>query len=94
MHIARDAEAAFLPLPELPGFVLGIGASLFIVSMLIALAEAVAGFALLQGSATGKAFVIVFGILDLLHFPFGTLLGIHTLWALLRKQPLVQARSA
>jgi hypothetical protein len=39
---------------------------------------------------------IVFGALGLFSLPWGTLLGIYTLWALLRKQPVpdvVDARS-
>jgi hypothetical protein len=32
-------------------------------------------------------FVIAFGVLQLLNFPIGTVIGVYTLWALLGKRP-------
>ncbi len=79
--------AAFLSLPEIPAFLLGLGVSLVIVFMVLALAETVAGFALLMGSPVGRILTMVFGVLHLVNIPIGTVLGAYTLWALLRKQP-------
>jgi hypothetical protein len=73
--------------PEVPGFLLGLGLSAFIVLLILALAQAVAGFALLKGSGGARIAVIVFGVLGLLQFPFGTALGMYTLWALLIRKP-------
>lgn len=54
---------------------------------LIALVELVAGAMLLAGRKGAKPWVIGFGAMQLLNVPFGTALGIYTLWALLREQP-------
>lgn len=73
--------------PAVTNFVFGFGTTMALVFALLLAIETVAGIALLKGSRTGRVFVIVFGILQLFNFPFGTFLGIYTLWALLRKQP-------
>ena len=49
--------------------------------------EIIAGIALLKGSPTGRVFVLAFGVLQLLNFPIGTVIGIYTLWALLGTRP-------
>jgi hypothetical protein len=43
---------------------------------------ALTGYALLTRQAWGRIFAIVLGVLALFHFPFGTALGIYTLWTL------------
>jgi len=43
----------------------------------------IGGWALLAGKTWGRVLVLALGILNLLNFPFGTALGIYTLWALL-----------
>jgi hypothetical protein len=52
---------------------------------LLALPSIIGGWALLTGRSWGHPLCLVLGIFDLLNFPFGTALGIYTLWALLRK---------
>jgi len=44
----------------------------------------IGGWALLTGRSWGRPLVLVLGVLDLIHIPLGTALGIYTLWALLR----------
>ena len=51
---------------------------------LLALPELIGGWALLTGRPWGRNWVLVLGFISLLNIPFGTLLGIYTLWALLR----------
>ncbi|WP_269532519.1 hypothetical protein [Chitinimonas sp. BJYL2] len=51
---------------------------------LLAVGQLIAGLMLLRGSRGARIWVIVFGILELINFPFGTALGIYTLWALLQ----------
>lgn len=80
--------AAFAQLPHIPAFAMALGAWVFVFLTLFPIAEAIAGYYLLKGSRTARAFVIVFGALDLFHFPIGTVLGIYTLWALLRTPPV------
>lgn len=68
-------------------FVFGFGTVLAGFFALLLATEAIAGVALLKGSQTGRVFVIAFGILELLNFPIGTVVGVYTLWALLGKRP-------
>jgi len=59
-----------------------IGGSLFIV----AAGGIVAGWGLLKHQPWARVAAIVLGIVSLLHPPFGTALGIYTLWVLLSDQ--------
>jgi hypothetical protein len=68
-------------------FVFGFGAALAVFFALLLATEIIAGIALLKGSQTGRVFVIAFGVLQLLNFPIGTVIGVYTLWALLGKRP-------
>jgi hypothetical protein len=56
-----------------------IGASLF----LVAAGGIVVGWGLLKHQSWARIAAIVLGVLSLLHPPFGTALGIYTLWVLL-----------
>jgi hypothetical protein len=76
-----SGAAAFLP-PEVPRFVLVLLPMLggfFIVGAAIGIA---AGWGLLERQPWARMLAIVLGILNLLHMPFGTALGIYTLWVL------------
>jgi hypothetical protein len=44
-----------------------------------------AGIGLLQHAQWGRVIAIILAFLDILHVPFGTALGIYTIWALLGK---------
>ncbi len=50
---------------------------------LLSILGIVAGFALLSYQPWARVFLLVLGFLALLSFPFGTALGIYTIWALL-----------
>jgi hypothetical protein len=50
-----------------------------------AIAGIIAGFGLLQHAQWGRILAIILAFLDILHVPFGTALGIYTIWALLGK---------
>ncbi|MDR3457979.1 MAG: hypothetical protein P4N60_11075 [Verrucomicrobiae bacterium] len=43
------------------------------------------GWALYSGRSWGRPCILVLGVIDLLNIPFGTALGIYTLWALLHE---------
>lgn len=51
----------------------------------LALPGIVGGWALLTGRSWGRPLVLVLGIIDLINIPFGTALGIYTIWALFRE---------
>jgi hypothetical protein len=59
-----------------------IGASLFVV----AAGGIIVGWGLLKHQSWARMVAIVLGIISLLHPPFGTALGIYTLWVLLSDQ--------
>ena len=59
----------------------------------LALPGIIGGWALLSGRSWGRPLVLVLGVLHLINFPFGTALGIYTLWALLH-EPVSQVPSA
>ncbi|HEY2039072.1 MAG TPA: hypothetical protein VGG95_05370 [Edaphobacter sp.] len=51
-------------------------------TVLMAVLAFVAGFSLLNRKSWGRVLAIVLAVLALLKFPFGTALGIYTLWVL------------
>lgn len=51
----------------------------------LALPGIIGGWALLTGRSWGRPLVLVLGCLHLLNIPFGTALGIYTIWALLHE---------
>lgn len=62
--------------------VLGIG--LFGAITLVSLAQIVGGCGLLGHKSWSRILILVLGILILPRFPFGTALGIYTLWVVFR----------
>jgi hypothetical protein len=71
----------------------GIGMILVVSFALVAILEIVGAAMLLRGSDTGRILTLVFSVLHLLNLPFGTAVGIYSLWALLREtaQPAADA---
>jgi hypothetical protein len=62
--------------------------SIFIGAM--AALQLVAGWGLLQRKPWARILTIVLGVISLIRFPFGTALGIYTLWVLLSKDGAAQ----
>ncbi len=98
LHIARGAIVLLLGMLGF-GFFAGIGilsgdetalgilgliGTLAVVFMsVIAIPSILAGAGLLQRREWGRVLALVVGILSLIDIPFGTALGIYTLWALM-----------
>jgi hypothetical protein len=55
---------------------------LFFLVSILGIAAIIVGFGLSQRASWARMAAIVFGSLALLKFPFGTALGIYTLWVL------------
>lgn len=73
--------------PDVP---IGFLTSLFSMLGVIVLAKAacgfIAGWGLLQCKARARMFALVLAFISLFDIPFGTALGVYTLWALLSSQ--------
>ena len=65
----------------------GIGMILVASFAVIALLEIVGAVLLLRGNDSGRVITLAFSVLHLLNIPFGTAVGIYSLWALLRQSP-------
>jgi hypothetical protein len=71
-----------IPIP--PHLLLGgIGAIIVLVLLLISLPGLIAGIGLLQFQPWARILTIVLSVLDLIHVPFGTALGVYGLWVLM-----------
>jgi hypothetical protein len=54
-----------------------------IIVAVIAIPGLIAGYGLLKYYEWARILTIVIAVLELIHFPFGTILGIYSLWVLL-----------
>jgi hypothetical protein len=73
---------SFMP-PDVPGFVYGIVQVVGAVLLVGAVLGLAAGMGLLQRQPWARMLAIVLGFINLVDMPFGTALGIYTLWVLL-----------
>lgn len=71
---------------EMPGFLSPLLGSIGFGLLILAALAVVVGVGLLQAMSWARMFAIVLGIISLVSPPFGTLLGIYTLWVLLPEQ--------
>jgi zinc-ribbon domain len=72
----------FLP-PDVPSFVPHLIRFVGLLSVAAAVVGGVIGWGLLTWQPWARLAAIVFGCISLIEVPFGTALGIYTLWALL-----------
>jgi hypothetical protein len=89
--LAADLIAPYLP-PEAPGFIIPLLHGIGILLLCCAAIGLLAGWGLLEGQPWARMLVIVLAFLNLLHVPFGTALGIYTLWVLLPAQSEAEYR--
>jgi uncharacterized membrane protein len=67
------------------------GVALFVFILAFPLLEIVGGVMLLGGSTAGRVITLVFSVLGLINIPIGTVIGVYSLWALLREAPAAPA---
>ena len=72
----------FLP-PEVPFFVHSIIRGVGVVLLASAAIGILAGWGLLEKQPWARVLAIVLGVVNLIDMPFGTALGVYTLWVLL-----------
>ncbi|RIK35708.1 MAG: hypothetical protein DCC55_29455 [Chloroflexi bacterium] len=66
--------------------VLGVvGTAVGVLLGILSVPGIVAGFGLLARKAWGRYLAIVVGVLNLINFPIGTLIGLYTLWVLMQE---------
>jgi hypothetical protein len=75
------AVQGLLP-PDVPGFVHGILQFISIVLIAAGAFGVLVGWGLLQRQPWARMLALVLGLLSLIDIPFGTAVGIYTLWAL------------
>src|SRR5262245_22413321 len=68
------------------GITTGAGTFVALFLLLISIPGVIGGIGLLQRYWWARPLLIVIGALNLLSFPFGTAVGIYTLWALLKPE--------
>ena len=71
-----------------PAILFMIGLVLGTLFALLAIPGIIAGVGLLNRKEWGRILALVVGFFDLLHIPFGTMLGIYTIWALMNDEAI------
>ncbi len=82
MSLFRNCSDGLFP-PGAPAFVPGLLHGIGFALSAISLVGLIAGWGLLSWKSWARTLSIVLGALSLLNLPFGTALGIYTLWVLL-----------
>ena len=76
--------------PDIPGWVAGLvggfGVLLGIFLTALALPGLALGYGLFARKSWARPLGLVVGVLSLFNFPFGTVLGVYTLWAMLQPE--------
>lgn len=54
--------------------------------LIVSIPGVIGGFGLLQHKHWAKILILIIGILNLINFPFGTVLGVYTIWVLMNNQ--------
>ena len=64
----------------------GVGAVVAVFIGVLSIPNIIAGYGLLQRKSWARILALVLGCLSLLSFPFGTALGVYTLWVMTRPE--------
>jgi len=64
----------------------GVGSTISCLLILLSVPGIIGGIWLLKRKAWARILVLVLGVLNLLNFPIGTILGVYTLWVLLNEE--------
>ena len=79
--LAADRDDSLMAIPIL-GAIFGLGAILL---GLLSLPSLIGGIGLLLGHNWGRVLVMIVSAFELIKFPFGTAVGVYSLWALTNK---------
>ena len=86
------AGASFFP-PDIPQFVHAVLPAIGLCLLVISGLGIVAGCGLLMRQGWARMMTVVFGAIGLIDIPFGTALGVYTLWVLLPAESEQEYRS-
>ena len=76
--------------PRVPFFLPHLGRGIGVMLMASGVLGILAGWGLLERQPWARTLAMVLGFFALFHFPFGTVLGIYTLWVLLPAESAAQ----
>ena len=80
IHVTNNSDVPAAPIIGL------IGGVLMIIILVLSFPGIIVGIGLLNFRSWARILAIVLSVLDLIHIPFGTALGIYGLWVLLSPQ--------
>lgn len=76
--------------PNFQGFLRGLLSWIGVFLLVKAFAGFAAGWGLMQKETWARPLVLVLGFISLIHVPFGTALGVYTIWVMLPQQSEVE----
>ncbi len=66
-----------------------VGSALAIFLTVLSVPGIIAGIGLLKRKSWARIFMLIISVLDLMNIPFGTVLGVYTIWALMQDESVV-----
>src|SRR5690349_486478 len=78
--------------PRLQEYSTSIGVLVGIVMLLVAIPGVIGGIGLLQRQSWARSLVMIIGCANLLSFPFGTALGVYTIWVMIKPEAKMLTR--
>ena len=73
---------------DVVGFLWGLGSIIASMLILFAIPGIIGGIGLLKRKEWARILTLIVGFFDLLHIPFGTILGVYTIWALFNNETI------
>ena len=70
----------------------GVGSAIAVILILLSAPGIIGGVALLRWQSWARYLVLALGFLNLLHVPLGTILGVYTIWALMKDETVTLFR--
>jgi hypothetical protein len=67
-------------------FMTGLATVIFYFLLLLAVPSILGGIGLLKRKNWARILILILGCLNLLNLPFGTILGVYTLWVLIKDE--------
>jgi len=70
----------------------GVGSAIALILILLSAPGIIGGIALLKWQSWARYLVLALGFVNLLHIPLGTILGVYTIWALMKDETVTLFR--